>query len=96
MVLTKQEYTWAITYESADDGARVVHSYWTSVSEANTYCSTHAVGKEQAVVQCELWKDNNGGWWLVSLRPVSVDMEKHRVSALAKLTPDEKRALGLV
>ncbi len=92
--LKSNDYMWAITCLSPDDGHRVTVAYFSKKEEADKLCGTKAYGKDQAVVQCTLWTDGDH-WYQVEMREVGVDTSLIRQRAMAKLSDEEKRVLGL-
>ena len=95
-MLKEVECLWAVTYTSRDDGHRITADVFSERSEAERFCRKNRYGHDQRVVQTSLWQDTlNGKYYRLSMSEVAVDSPLLRERALAKLTPDEKGALGL-
>ena len=95
MRLQEDEYIWAVTFTSRDDGHRCTAAYFTDQREADRFCRERAYGDDQRVVQTTLWKDGDGNFYEVRYTPINVDEHVHRREALRKLSDAEKRALGV-
>lgn len=103
MTLTEYDGVWAVTFESLDDGHRLTADYFTDKSEADEFAGRFRGGKDPRVVQVSLWHtcDNpcNRKWYKIEGSrhvEVLVDRQYYRKSGLEKLSPQEKRALGIV
>ena len=96
MRLEQDEYVWAVTFTSRDDGHRCTAAYFSDRGEADLFCRERVFGDDQTVVQTTLWKDAAGTFFQVRYTPVKVDENVHRREALKKLSVAEKRALGLM
>lgn len=95
MQLSENEYIWAVTYTSRDDGHRCTAAYFTDQREADSFCRDRAYGDNQRVVQMTLWSDSEGNFYEVRYMPINVDEHVHRREALKKLSDAEKRAIGV-
>jgi len=96
MQLRENNYIWAVTYISRDDGHRVTAAYFTQRKTAEEFCQSRAYGDQQTVVQTSLMQDmSSGRFFEVKTREVKVDEQVHRESALKKLTPQERDALSV-
>lgn len=94
MALVPNEYMWAVTYNSRDDGHRLVAAYFKERSDADLHCKQTDHGIDQQVVQTTLWQED-GRWYVVSQREVEVDEPLIRKRAISKLSEEEKRVLGI-
>jgi hypothetical protein len=95
-MLKEIEYLWAVTYTSRDDGHRLTAAVFTDRKEAEKHCRERAFGIDQKVVQSSLWMDTDSGkYYEITKREVDVDGPVHRERAWAKLSPAERKALGV-
>ena len=91
-VLRRNEYLWAVNSVSMDDGHNVTDSVWSSKEKAENRARKIP---DSRVVQTSLWQSEpDGKWYDVSTRRVIVD-PLDRAAVLAKLTEQEREALGL-
>jgi hypothetical protein len=102
MTLTEYDGIWEVTYESLDDGHRLVADYFTTKGEADTFAREFRGGRDPRVVQTVLWHTadhpTNRQWFKFEggrRVEVMVDRQYYRRSGLAKLSPQERRALGV-
>ena len=87
--LTRHEL-WCVTVENKNDGRRVVVSYHKSKSAAE--CLALKIGG--AAVKEFSWLDEYGEWWVVEAKNIGVDLPD-RKDVIAKLSPNERRVLGV-
>lgn len=95
MILRQDEYIWAVTFISPDDGHRCTAAYFTSQQEAHVFSHKKTFGDDQRVVQTTLWKDDSNNFYEVRYTPIEVDKQVHIRNALKKLSYNEKQALGI-
>ena len=85
---------YAVTYE-AEDGHRVWAASFTDRAAAMRYLVQHAGLPNARTVGSSLWQcSETGKYYRIEKQEIPVDIERHKQTALAKLTEDEKRALG--
>ena len=95
MTLERREYLWAVAYESRDDGHRVTAAVFTDREEAERF-RKEGGEHNSAVVQTSLWYcPNTEKYFEAKLTTVPVDNHTIRQRALAKLTAQERDALGV-
>lgn len=91
MTLTENEYIWAVSTVSGDDGTTNFVAYFTDHDKADK----HAACIGGRVVQTTLWKGSDGRWYrLPFMSKVLVDAPT-REEALKKLTDVEREVLGI-
>ena len=90
MTLTKNEYIWAVSTVSKDDGNTYYWSYWTDYEKANK----EAIKSGGHVVQTTLWSDETGSYYECNPREILVD-PPNKSEVLNKLTKKERQVLGL-
>ena len=103
MTLTECEYIWEPVWKSSDGNEVHTGVYFSSKRLADDYIRTEMPQYTSVeATQSSLWHDGGSGdnktyYKFVSNRPVEVlvDAEAARASALKKLTPKERKALGL-
>lgn len=102
MTLTEYDGIWSVTYESLDDGHRLVADYFTDKAEADAFAGEFRGGRDPRVVQTVLWHTadhpTNRRWYRFegsNRVEVMVDRQFYRKTGLAKLSPQERRALGV-
>lgn len=91
--LERDEYIWAVNGVSPDDGHNVTLAYFSNRDDADKYARERQSYKAIAV-QTTLYK-SGGRYYLVRMEEVQVDELIHYQNALAKLTEQERRALGV-
>jgi hypothetical protein len=88
--MTLEGYIWGVSIISPDDGHTITVSYWTDHSKAcEDACKRHG-----NVYQTSLWMDSSGRYYKVHTEEVGVNLPD-RNDVLKKLTPEEKKVLGL-
>lgn len=88
--MTLNEYIWAVSIVSPDDGHRITVSYWTDQRKADADARKRG-GK---VYQTSLWKDSSGRYYHLLTEEVGVDLPDRR-DVLDKLSPAERKVLGI-
>lgn len=91
--LTKDEYIWAVSVVSKDDGYSGYHSYFTKKDQADKM----AQRINGTVVQTQLWLDEFGEYYQINnnyINPIMVDAPE-REEILKKLSQKERKVLGL-
>lgn len=101
-ILAEYEYIWAVTYTSPDDGHRLTAEYFSEKGAADKFAGTLEQRNNPQVVQTTLWHDqrtpSERTWYTFkngSPSEVMVDRVLKRQSAVSKLTPAERKALGV-
>lgn len=87
-------YIWAVRYISGD-GYCDTAAYFTDQTEAEKFCRQHKHGNQQQVVQVTLWVDDDENYYDIKATRIDVYQDLHFRSAMAKLSDQEKRALGI-
>lgn len=90
-ILTKTN-VWHVTVVSQDDGHCGVVATFTEQAKAHKFSSER---RGSQVVQSSAYKDEFGRWYKVEAKPIFVDREVFRQTAMAKLTLQEREALGI-
>ena len=92
--LSKKEFMFAVTSESPVDGATVVLGYFSDRALADKFAG-ESNRLRTNVVQTTLWQGNDGCFYeLPYIREVLMDAPS-RKEVLKKLTPIERKVLGL-
>jgi hypothetical protein len=88
--LTARDHCYCVTRTSQDDGHCIVEGWFTDLLMANEL----AKKVDGHVVRSRLWSDGRGAFYRIEPKLVEVDIPA-RDAVLAKLTPKERKALGL-
>ena len=91
MMYTINEYIWVVGVLDKEYGVWDERYWFTDQSKADK-CAKAISGR---VCQRTLYLGNDGKYYRIAAVEVPVDAEVHRQSALAKLTAEERAALGV-
>lgn len=94
--LTECEYVWEVTYTSMSDGHRLSAAHFTTRQAAEACAKTMHPSENARVIQTTLYHTHGAErWFKAHLTEVFPDQQSLREQALAKLSPQERQALGL-
>ena len=97
-MLKQNEYLWAVTFISRDDGHTCEAFVFSDMDQASQYVREHRsqLGDDPRVVQTTLWQDTETKkFYRLSMTEVKVDEPIIRQRALARLSQEERDVLRI-